>query len=94
MNYQNQQPLYGNIVNNYNNNGKSNSVASYNSRQSTSQISICSQSSSTSSIPTANNCVNDVDAYRNPITIRRESTSSSTGGGGISNQTNRISPSV
>lgn len=92
-NYQNQQPLYGNIVNNYNNNGKSNSVASYNSRQSTSQVSICSQSSSTSSIPAANNCVTDIDAYRNPMSIRRESTSSSTGAGGIPNQANRISPS-
>lgn len=85
------QPLYGNIVNNYNNNnnnGKSNSVASYNSRQSASQFSMDSQSSSTSSIPAAN--ANDVDSsYRTPLAIRRESISS-----GGQNASNRVSPSV
>ena len=82
------QPLYGNLLNNYNNsnNGKSNSVASYNSRQSGGQVSISSQSSSTSSIPTAN--ANELDAaYRNPLSLRRESSSSF-------GQSNRVSPSV
>lgn len=84
------QPLYGNLVNNYcNSNGKSNSIASYNSRQSAGQVSIGSQSSSTSSIPAANST--DIDStYRNPLTIRRESSSSV--GPGCSSS--RVSPSV
>ena len=83
------QPLYGNILNNCNN-GKSNSVASYNSRQSAGQISIGSQSSSTSSIPASNVTEIDSNAYRNPLTIRRESASSFSTGA----QSNRVSPSV
>lgn len=83
------QPLYGNLLNNYGNNGKSNSVASYNSRQSGGQVSIGSQSSSTSSIPAANATELD-SSYRNPLSLRRESTSSFSASG----QSNRVSPSV
>ena len=76
-------------MNNYNSNGKSNSVTSYNSRQSGGQISIGSQSSSTSSIPAANSTEIDSN-HRIPLAIRRESTSSFSGGP----HSNRVSPSV
>lgn len=89
-----------NNVNNHNNfnqnngdniNDRSNSLASYKSRQSSGQLNLVSQSSSVSSIPTANSNV-DIDSsiYRGPLSDRRESINSSSG----QIQSNRVSPSV